>query len=643
MKVLGERRVAVAAVAGLIVLAVAGWLAAQSIRSPAQVAADTAAPRPSAITVPVVRRSLATKVIVRGTVRYGAPQAVALATSQIKLTASDILTRAPRRNAHLGAGDVAANVDGRPVFVLPGGIPMHRDLGPGMNGPDVRQLETALSGLGFSPGAVDGTYDASTESAVSAFYLSKDWDPFGPTDADIEKLRTAQSTAAQARDMRLQALNTLEQARRGLPPGDLTQAKIDALTARDARDSAALNIQIAQQKLAAAKATVADGSSAETIAAANQKRDQALADADVSSKRAAVNQAIDDERIARARQNEVAIEAPPSEREAASAAVRQAADNVVRARADLDASTAAADAVRTGGPAALQQAKSTAAANQRDVQVAQAELRRAQIGITTARQLAQLSTIRAKQLATPTDTQTLKDIAVSALNEEQRTNAEARRISRGMGVKVPANEILFFPSLPLRVDKVKLQRGGLVTGALMDVTNSNVAIDSSLSASDVRLVRAGNPVVIGEDTLGVSSRGRVTQVATEPGTNRVDPTRFYFSVIPDRGLLGGLIGASVKLTIDVKTTQGKVLAVPVSALSVGSDGDSRLQVRRGGLTTLVTVVPGLAAGGLVEVRPVGGGSLSPGDQVVVGSAGRSGSSGAGSPRADASGGAGSGA
>jgi hypothetical protein len=59
--------------------------------------------------------------------------------------------------------------------------------------------------------------------------------------------------------------------------------------------------------------------------------------------------------------------------------------------------------------------------------------------------------------------------------------------------------------------------------------------------------------------------------------------------------------------------------VPASALSVGGDGTSRVQVRRGGRTELVSVVPGLAAKGLVEVRPTGGARLSPGDLVVVGS------------------------
>jgi hypothetical protein len=111
-------------------------------------------------------------------------------------------------------------------------------------------------------------------------------------------------------------------------------------------------------------------------------------------------------------------------------------------------------------------------------------------------------------------------------------------------------------------------------------------------------------------------------VAITPGTHRVDPSSFYFSVVPARGL-PSLVGASVKLTIAVKSSKGAVLAVPVSALSVGGDGRSRVQVHRGGRIELVTVVPGLAAEGLVEVRPTGNQRLRPGDLVVVG-AGRRG-------------------
>jgi hypothetical protein len=74
----------------------------------------------------------------------------------------------------------------------------------------------------------------------------------------------------------------------------------------------------------------------------------------------------------------------------------------------------------------------------------------------------------------------------------------------------------------------------------------------------------------------------------------------------------------------VQTTEGEVLAVPVAALSMASDGTTRVQVQDArGAARYVTVEPGLSAKGLVAVNPVNG-ELRPGDQVVVGAHGTNG-------------------
>src|SRR5439155_247690 len=200
----------------------------------------------------------------------------------------------PRRRERLAAGHVAMTVDGRPVFVLPGAIPMHRDLRPGDHGPDVRQLERALAKLGFNPGAVDGHYDAATAGAVSAFHL-------------------------------------------------------------------------------------------------HRGRDRATADADVNGKRAAFKAALDDQEIARTKLGEVPRDAPASEQIAAGAALRQAQDAVKRTQAELNASIATAQSVRADSKAALTKARSDAAQARRDVHAAAVELRRARLGVSTARQQARIT------------------------------------------------------------------------------------------------------------------------------------------------------------------------------------------------------------------------------------------------------------
>ena len=92
-----------------VLLAICAWVAGAQIKSPAQIAAETAAPDPSSITVPVERRVLSSEIIVRGTVRYGSPQPVVLATSTLKQSSSasggtDIVTTRPRSGARVGEG-----------------------------------------------------------------------------------------------------------------------------------------------------------------------------------------------------------------------------------------------------------------------------------------------------------------------------------------------------------------------------------------------------------------------------------------------------------------------------------------------------------------------------------------------------------
>jgi hypothetical protein len=300
--------------------------------------------------------------------------------------------------------------------------------------------------------------------------------------------------------------------------------------------------------------------------------------------------------------------------------LRETAADVSRTKAELTASVAARDALKTSEPSNVRKARSDAAQARRDYSDARAELRRARQGVSTSRRSAHLAALKARAMSSHNDTRTLEAIVRSDAREARRTAAVVARLSRQAGVQVPANELLFFRALPLRVDSVRAKRGAAVTGPVMRVTNSRLAVDSSLAVSDAKLVKLGDPVTIEEQELNVRSRGLVTQLADTPGTNRVDPSRFYFAATPGASF-PSIVGTSVKLTIGVKSTHGKVLAVPPSALSVGGNGDSRLQVRRNGRTVLVPVIPGLAAEGLVEVRAARGQTLRPGELVVVGNRG----------------------
>ena len=66
------------ALAVVVATSAASFAIGSRIKSPAEIAARTAPPAASLITAPVEQRTLSADVVVRGTVRYGAPQAVAL-------------------------------------------------------------------------------------------------------------------------------------------------------------------------------------------------------------------------------------------------------------------------------------------------------------------------------------------------------------------------------------------------------------------------------------------------------------------------------------------------------------------------------------------------------------------------------------
>lgn len=175
--------VAVAAVSSSVT-----WFANELIRSPAEAAAQSGPPAPAPILVPVEEQVLATKVVTRGTGRYGSPRQLSITPSSLK-SGSGIVTSLPKAGSSVDEGQVLLTISGRPVFLLRGTLPAFRDLGPGISGRDVRQLEQALKRTGLAPGPVDGTYDAATASAVAALYGRHRFQPVVATEAQLAAAR----------------------------------------------------------------------------------------------------------------------------------------------------------------------------------------------------------------------------------------------------------------------------------------------------------------------------------------------------------------------------------------------------------------------------------------------------------------------
>ncbi len=181
---------------------------------------------------------------------------------------------------------------------------------------------------------------------------------------------------------------------------------------------------------------------------------------------------------------------------------------------------------------------------------------------------------------------------------------------------MPIDEVVFIPSFPVRVEEIKAKIGDAASGPIIGVTNNQLAIDSSLPLAEAPLVKPGMKVAIDEPDLGLQATGVVSRVADTPGTDGADGYHVYFEVLVDE-TPARLEGVSLRLTIPVESTGGKVTVVPISALFLAADGTSRVQVEKDGKLEFLEVKPGLSADGYVEVTPVDG-TLSAGQLVLIG-------------------------
>lgn len=566
--------VVLAAVAGT---AVTAWLIGSRIESPADAAARTAPPLPSPILVPVEKRVLGASIVTRGTARFGLPQLVSIAPSALK-PGVGLVTTLPARNVQVPEGGVLLTASGRPVFVLQGDVPAYRDLVPGLRGEDVRQLERGLARLGFDPGPPDGLYDHQTSAAVARWYQAKGWEAFGATreqqaavrqlerDADdAAKLAAAAAAAAAAAPPALESARASAEHSARVAAGDLANRRAELQALQLGRGTDEVQALQAEQAKAAHANTAAQTDLTAQIA------------------------------------EEAYITLDP----------RQPETTRLAARAKVDLARAAAHKIRLEGQAAVQAAERVGGQLGSKVQLAETALASA----VSAANAARLEGERQVRQALDAHKLTELDARLSASRAAQWSHDLALARQK-LGVQVPVDELVFIRALPVRVEEVKAVVGTAATGPLLSVTDNQLSIDSALALDAAPLVKAGMRVLIDEQALAVSATGVVKAVATSPGTQGADGFHLYFEVKVDPTPLR-LDGFSVRLTIPIKSTDGAVTAVPISALSLAADGSSRVQVQDGGQLKFVTVTPGLSADGFVEVRPTSG-RLEAGQMVVVG-------------------------
>ncbi len=585
-----RRRQGALVVGVAVASAAAGIVVGTQIKSPADEAAARQAPPASRITVPVEQRILSSSLVLSGEVQYNEPTPIRLAGSVgVDEGDAQVITAVPDLDQLVQEGDVLLEVTGRPVFTLQGELPMYRRLSSGSEGPDVLQVEQALERLGYAPGQVDNIFDEATGAAVTAMYTDAGYEPEGPSRSQRDELRLARQAVTDAETGLRLARQDLDRDVVELPESQLLQLRQAVAGAEAAvpaaEQSAERARQAAEQEVRTATIT---RDSARTI------RDSAVTVRDSL----AASGAIDPD-----------TGAPPT------------AEAIARANAEV----ATADEAL----ALAEQALATATAN-RDAAGAQGLS-----DVQGARDNLDLARLQLAEATAPADTSAEQAAVDQAQTTLDAANADLAQLEATVGVRISPGELLFVPITPTNVTELYVVPGSPATDQIGTLSTAETLVVSRVSRGDSSLVTVGAPVAIDLRDVSVETTGTVLSIG-QPRDETNDPnsgdgggdsgggtSRLEVVIAPDDpSLLRDYVFFGARITIDVASTDGEVLTVPVAALTVGPDGSSRVEVEvepvtadDPGSTRIVDVEVGLTAQGLVEVSS---NELEAGDDVVVG-------------------------
>ncbi|HEU5156508.1 MAG TPA: peptidoglycan-binding protein [Streptosporangiaceae bacterium] len=164
-------------VAGVLVVAVGGGGTAAFVMNDQGGPTKPASTRPSA-TAAITRGDIVDTESVDGSLTYADERTIAPG-------ASGTVTWAPDEGATITRGKPLLKVDGKPVTLMYGSLPLYRPLRPGVDdGADVEQLERNLRALGYGDDmTVDDSFTAATAAAVQDWQDDKGLPETGGVDA----------------------------------------------------------------------------------------------------------------------------------------------------------------------------------------------------------------------------------------------------------------------------------------------------------------------------------------------------------------------------------------------------------------------------------------------------------------------------
>ena len=159
-----------------VAFAAGGVVATQFMSTPEQRAANAEAPPASTLTATVTSREIANTVVTRGNVI--ASEAVDILAGRTYPSTTAIFTAVRAKvEESAAAGTAVAEVNGRPILVLPGELPAYEDLASGSTGPLVTQLQQALKASGATIDDPEGQYGRTTAAAVADLYTNAGYAP----------------------------------------------------------------------------------------------------------------------------------------------------------------------------------------------------------------------------------------------------------------------------------------------------------------------------------------------------------------------------------------------------------------------------------------------------------------------------------
>lgn len=255
-----RRRWLIAAVAFVLFVGgvtAGGVVLGPMLRTPEQVAAESAPPAASLVLAKAEKRVVSKAVRVRGRVEAGAVTTLTVPSGLAG--ASAVVTAVPvAAGDTLREGSVVVEIAGEPLFALHTAFPFYRDITAGDRGPDVAELERALRRLGYSTD-LDAVFEAVTQQALAQFYADRGYrvprrPRSGPSAPPTSRKPDGGSGTSREEDTEVRGKPMLPRShviRIGQPPHEISAVRVHVGSVLRKPDAVLLELDRAQSTVSA--------------------------------------------------------------------------------------------------------------------------------------------------------------------------------------------------------------------------------------------------------------------------------------------------------------------------------------------------------------------------------------------------------